>query len=80
MEAAPTANIELSFAITAYDRVMPMISGEVKPDGIEANAKAFDMAQQFSVEQGLSAAKQLWDEIFPEEVIYREERSAQSTL
>ena len=28
------SNLELSFAITAYDRVMPMISGEVKPDGI----------------------------------------------
>ena len=44
--------------------------------GITANAKAFDMAQQFSVEQGLSAAKQPWDEIFPEEVFYREERAA----
>ena len=45
--------------------------------GIEPNAKAFDMAQQFSVEQGLSPAKQPWDEIFPEEVFYREERSSQ---
>ncbi len=28
------ADIRLSFAITPYDRVMPLISGEVKPDGI----------------------------------------------
>ncbi|MEX2599266.1 MAG: hypothetical protein WD533_06385 [Dehalococcoidia bacterium] len=43
------------------------------PYGINANAKAFEMAQQFSEEQGLS--KRLpWDDIFPEEVMYSEER------
>ena len=47
--------------------------------GITANAKAFDMAQTFSMEQGLSARKQPWDEIFPEEVFYREERAASSS-
>jgi 4,5-dihydroxyphthalate decarboxylase len=42
--------------------------------GIKANAKAFDMAQTFSVEQGLTKQKQPLDEIFPIEVIYSEER------
>ena len=42
--------------------------------GIKANAKAIDMVQTISVEQGLTERKQPWDEIFPQEVIYREER------
>jgi 4,5-dihydroxyphthalate decarboxylase len=44
------------------------------PYGIKANAKAFDMAQTFSVEQGLSGRKQPFEDIFPQEVIYSEER------
>lgn len=44
------------------------------PYGINANATAFDMAQAFSVEQGLTARKQAIGEIFPQEVIYSEER------
>ncbi len=44
------------------------------PHGIKANAKAFDMAQTFSVQQGLTERKQPLDEIFPLEVIYSEER------
>ena len=27
--------LDMSFAITAYDRVLPLITGEIKPDGIE---------------------------------------------
>ncbi len=54
------------------------VDGVFGPDpfayGIAANAKALDMAQTFSVEQGLSPRKQPWDEIFPDEVFYREER------
>lgn len=42
--------------------------------GLKANAKAFDMVQTFSVEQGLTERKQPIEEIFPQEVIYREER------
>ena len=42
--------------------------------GIKANARAFDMAQTFSVRQGLTQKKQPLDEIFPQEIIYREER------
>lgn len=44
------------------------------PYGIKFNAKAFDMVQTFSVQQGLTEHKQAWEEIFPREVIYREER------
>ncbi len=44
------------------------------PYGIEANAKALDMVQTFSIEQGLTKHKQPLNEIFPQEVIYREER------
>jgi hypothetical protein len=44
------------------------------PYGINANAKAFDMAQTFSVAQGLSKRKQPWDEIFPDEIMYAEEK------
>jgi 4,5-dihydroxyphthalate decarboxylase len=29
------ADLKLSFAMTPYDRVLPLINGEVKPDGIE---------------------------------------------
>jgi len=44
--------------------------------GIKANAKALDMAQTFSVEQELTERKQPFDEIFPQEVIIREERQS----
>ncbi|MBD85585.1 MAG: hypothetical protein CL743_03575 [Chloroflexi bacterium] len=43
--------------------------------GISANAKALDMAQNFSLEQGLTSEKLDWAEIFPEELFYREERN-----
>jgi 4,5-dihydroxyphthalate decarboxylase len=42
--------------------------------GVQANAKAFDMVQDFSVQQGLTERKQAWEEIFPQEVIYMDER------
>jgi len=45
------------------------------PYGLKVNAKAFDMAQTFSVQQGLTARKQPLDEIFPQEILYREERA-----
>jgi 4,5-dihydroxyphthalate decarboxylase len=44
------------------------------PYGLKVNAKAFDMAQTFSVEQGLTERKQPLDELFPQEIMYREER------
>ena len=45
------------------------------PYGLKVNAKAFDMAQTFSVQQGLTARKQPLDVIFPQEILYREERA-----
>jgi 4,5-dihydroxyphthalate decarboxylase len=42
--------------------------------GIKANSKALEMAQTFSLEQGLTDRKQPLEEIFPREVIYMEER------
>ena len=51
-----------------------VFGSDTYPYGIKVNAKAFDMAQTFSVEQGLTERKQPLDEIFPQEVIYREER------
>lgn len=42
--------------------------------GIKANAKSIEMVQTFSVEQGLAECKLTLDEIFPREVILREER------
>ncbi len=44
------------------------------PYGVRANAKAFGMAQKFSLQQGLTEAEQPWTDLFPQEVIYREER------
>ena len=44
--------------------------------GINVNSKALDMAQNFSLEQGLTSTKLPWEEIFPEELFYREERSS----
>jgi 4,5-dihydroxyphthalate decarboxylase len=44
------------------------------PYGINANAKAFDMAQTFSLDQGLSKKKMAWEDIFPEEVMHAEEK------
>ena len=34
--------------------------------GLQANAEALDLVQTFSVEQGLTARKQSWEEIFPQ--------------
>lgn len=44
------------------------------PYGLAANAKALDMAQTYSVEQGLTERKQPWDELVPEEILIMEER------
>ena len=40
--------------------------------GIKANATAIDMAQTFSVEQGLTQRKQAWEEMFAEEILLAE--------
>ena len=41
--------------------------------GIKANAKAIDMVQTFSVEQGLTKSKQPWSELFAEEILLAED-------
>jgi 4,5-dihydroxyphthalate decarboxylase len=54
------------------------VAGVLGPDpyayGIKANARALDMAQDFSLQQGLTLRKQPLEELFPQEVIYLEER------
>lgn len=42
------------------------------PYGVKANAKAIDMIQTFSLEQGLTSRKQPWEELFPEEILLAE--------
>ena len=41
--------------------------------GIKANAKAIDMVQTFSVEQGLTKSKQPWSELFAGELLLAED-------
>lgn len=43
--------------------------------GIQPNLRAFEMAQEFSLQQGLTERKQPLEEIFPREAIYMEERN-----
>ena len=38
-------------------------------NGLQANAKALDLVQTFSMEQGLTARKQPWEEMFPKGVL-----------
>src|SRR4030067_340488 len=45
------------------------------PYGIQANAEVFDMAQTFSMQQGLTDRKQPSDQMFAIDVVYREERT-----
>jgi 4,5-dihydroxyphthalate decarboxylase len=44
------------------------------PYGIGPNRKALEMAQDFSVQQGLTTRKQPLEELVPQEIIYREEK------
>jgi 4,5-dihydroxyphthalate decarboxylase len=54
------------------------VAGVFGPDpyvyGVTANAKALDTAQTFSVEQELTEKKQPFEELFPQEILYLEER------
>jgi hypothetical protein len=43
--------------------------------GVQPNTQALEMAQTFSLQQSLTERKQPWDEIFPIEILYREERT-----
>ncbi len=64
----------LVFGEHLLNEVTDIFGPDPFPYGIKANAKAFDMAQTFSVQQELTKAKQPLDEIFPLELIYSEER------
>lgn len=46
-------------------------------NGVRPNAKIIDLAQTFSVEQGLTNRKQSWDELIPEEVLISEDWKAE---
>ncbi len=43
--------------------------------GLKSNSHAFEMVQNYSVDQGLTKRKQPFEEIFPQEIIYREEKT-----
>lgn len=73
-ESPPTLLVFGSYIISDIEAIF---GRDPFPYGVKANAKAFDMAQTFSVQQGLTERKQPLDEIFPPEVVYREERLPQ---
>src|SRR5919205_302145 len=39
------ADLHLSFAMTPYDRVLPLITGEVKPAGIRLKYQRYDVSE-----------------------------------
>jgi 4,5-dihydroxyphthalate decarboxylase len=50
-----------------------LFGDDPSPYGLQANAPAIQMAQTFSLEQGLTTAPQPWEELFPEELLIAEE-------
>jgi 4,5-dihydroxyphthalate decarboxylase len=64
----------VAFASAALSRQRAVMGEDPYPYGLRAgsNARAIDMIQTFSVEQGLTPRKQAWSEIFPEEVLVME--------
>src|SRR5919202_1252778 len=63
----------VAFASAALARQRAVMGDDPYPYGLRNNAKAIDMIQAFSVEQGLTPKKQAWSEIFPEEVLVMED-------
>jgi 4,5-dihydroxyphthalate decarboxylase len=63
----------VAFASAALARQRAVMGDDPYPYGLRNNAKAFDMIQTFSVEQGLTPRKQAWQEIFPEEILVMED-------
>jgi 4,5-dihydroxyphthalate decarboxylase len=62
----------VAFASAALLRQRAVMGDDPYPYGLRANARAIDMIQTFSVEQGLTPKKQAWSEIFPDEVLVME--------
>jgi 4,5-dihydroxyphthalate decarboxylase len=68
----------VAFASAALARQRAVMGDDPYPYGLRngSNARAIDMIQTFSVEQGLTPKKQAWSEIFPDEVLVMEDVSA----
>jgi 4,5-dihydroxyphthalate decarboxylase len=63
----------IAFASAALARQRAVMGDDPYPYGLRNNARAIDMIQTFSAEQGLTPRKQAWNEIFPEEVLVMED-------
>ncbi len=70
-QQAPTL---LVFGNLLREQVYEVFGPDPFPYGIKANAKAIDMVQSISLEQGLTPAKQPLEELFPSELFVAEER------
>ena len=71
----------VAFAWAALRRQRAVMGDDPYPYGLRANARAIDMVQTFSVEQGLTPGKQPWTEVFPDEVLVMEDvESAEQVL
>ena len=66
----------VAFASAALARQRAVMGDDPYPYGLRNNARAIDMIQSFSVEQGLTPRKQAWSEIFPDEVLVMEDVAA----
>jgi 4,5-dihydroxyphthalate decarboxylase len=68
----------VAFASAALARQRAVMGDDPYPYGLRngSNARALDMIQSFSVEQGLTPRKQAWNEIFPEELLVMEDVSS----
>ncbi len=64
----------LVFRNEYQEEVRSVFGEDPFPYGVKANAKAIDMVQTISLEQGLTAKKQSLQEMFPEEVLVAEEK------
>lgn len=62
----------IAFGNQAVQRQRAVMGDDPYPYGLRANAKALDMAQTFSVEQGLTQRKQPWSELLAEECLVME--------
>jgi 4,5-dihydroxyphthalate decarboxylase len=63
----------VAFASAALARQRAVMGDDPYPYGLRNNARAIDMIQTFSVEQGLTPKKQAWQDIFPEEILVMED-------
>ncbi|HEY8766511.1 MAG TPA: hypothetical protein VIP09_04510 [Dehalococcoidia bacterium] len=69
LPAAGSLTLFSEFLVRDQDKTF---GGDPYPYGIQNNAEMIDLLQTFSVEQGLTSAKQPWQEMFPEELLLME--------